>query len=175
MGRREHFSSGVYHGSEHPPEYYLNSPVLHVGSYGAAQAALQPAPWDEYEEENDVDSKITAFDVAPTAKVHRITVPDKIANEAHAHFLREQGMPVSQSVEYSRSHKGTQHPLVRSALNALRQGKIVPYENEVEMERDAEGWAVPQYDESGKEVEGPEISYMVPNPKLNLKQFTQNQ
>lgn len=177
MGRRQHFSRGIFHGSEFPPEHYLKAPLIHVGSWDSALASVDPQNKRSIPDEwgdtphSDYEKKVTAFDVSPTASVHRVTVPDKIANEAHAHFLRQQNLPVPESVAASRSFHGKDHPLVKTALKALNAGKIVPYTNDYEMARDSDGFAVETYNEDGTVDEGPEISYMVPNPKLNLRQF----
>lgn len=177
MSRKEHFVSGLYHGSEFPPEHYLKAPLIHMGSWDSAIYAVDPQnersipdDWggDRLEE---YEKKVTEFLPSPTASVHRITVPDKIANEAHAHYLQQMGLPVPLTVSSSRSFHGKSHPLVKSALKALNAGKIVPYTNDYEMARDSEGWALEQYNDDGSIDDSPEISYMVPTPKLNLQQF----
>lgn len=169
----------VFHGSNvEEPEEFMKSPILHVGNPYQA-ASIVNTDWhlkedDEgfriYDSPEEVEN-VHELAVSPHAKIHPITVPDDIANEAQFHFLKERGHVPSSTVEFSKSNHGVQHPLVRSALNALRQNKIVPYKNE---------WETPDWMTEEADSDDPELaravresskSFMVPSPHLNLLQF----
>jgi hypothetical protein len=169
----------VFHGSNvAEPQEFLKAPILHVGSAEQAAHIVNP-DWrlkedDEgfniYDYAEDVDN-VHPLAISTHAKVHPITVPDDIANEAQFHFLKERGHVPSSTVEFSKSNHGVKHPLVRSALNALRQNKIVPYKNE---------WETPDDLYEGADLDAPGMerdlreaskSFMVPSPHLNLLQF----
>ena len=151
---------------------FMKAPVIHVGS--ADQAAQRINPHWSYKTDDDDDfiydgpedvPNVHRLAISPHAKIHNITVPDDIANEAHAHFLQEKGHKVPASINLSRSSHGVDHPLVKSALNALRQNKVVPYENTNETP-DLD------YDMMDREsVRHHTTSYMVPSPSLNMAQF----
>lgn len=162
----------VYHGSNvEEPQEFMKAPVLHVGTSDQAAHIVNP-DWRLKEEEDgepvyrdamDVEN-VHPFAISEHASIHRITVPDDIANEAQYHFLRERGHVPPSTVEFSRSVHGTEHPLVKSALNALRQNKIVPYVNT---------WETPDLDhlEDEADIREASKSFMVPSPHLNLLQF----
>lgn len=169
----------VFHGSRtSEPDEFLKSPILHVGTSEQAAHIINP-DWqlkqdDEgfpiYENAEEVPN-VHEFAISKNAKIHPITVPDDIANEAQHHFLEEKGHVPSSTVSFSRSYHGKEHPLVRTALNALRQNKIVPYVNE---------WETPNDLYEGADIGDPHLekalrestkSFMVPSPHLNLLQF----
>jgi hypothetical protein len=168
----------VYHGIPHVdlrPEF-MKAPVIHVGS--ADQAAQRINPQWAYKTDDDDEPlydgpedvpNVQRLAISPHAKIHPVTVPDDIANEAHAHFLQEKGHTVPTSINLSRSNHGVDHPLVKSALNALRQNKVVPYTNNVE---------TPDLDYDMMDNEAIRYhttSYMVPSPSLNMAQFGEKQ
>lgn len=168
----------MYHGSEKDPSEFMKAPIIHVGTAEQAASAVD-VEWNdhwnhefdepEYEYAENVPG-VHALQLSKHAKVHRITVPDDIANEANVHFLRERGYPISPSVNTTRSFHGVEHPLVKSALNALRQNKVVPYINNFETPQ----WL---YDEDTSDPETERAvreaskSFMVPSPSLNMAQF----
>jgi hypothetical protein len=163
----------VYHGTHvDMRSEFMKAPVLHVGSADQAAQRINP-DWayktnddDEplYDGPEDVPN-VQRLAISPHAKIHPVTVSDDIANEAHAHFLQEKGHTVPISINSSRSYHGVDHPLVKSALNALRQNKVVPYNNSVE---------TPDLDYDMMDNEAIRYhttSYMVPSPSLNMAQF----
>lgn len=167
----------VFHGTHVDlRSEFMKAPVIHVGSADQAAQRINPH-WsyktnDEgeplYDEPEDVPN-VQRLAISPHAKIHRVTVPDDIANEAHAHFLQEKNLSVPTSISLSRSSHGVDHPLVKSALNALRQNKIVPYSNNVE---------TPDLDYDmmdNESIRYHTTSYMVPSPSLNLAQFGEKQ
>ena len=89
----------VYHGTHADlrPEF-MKAPVIHVGS--ADQAAQRINPHWSYKTNDDDEPlydgpedvpNVQRLAISPHAKIHPVTVPDDIANEAHAHFLQEKG------------------------------------------------------------------------------------
>lgn len=169
----------VFHGSVKEPDEFMKAPTIHVGT--AEQAAhTVDNEWNEHwNSEFDEPEYLYAEDVpgvhefqlSKNAKIHPVTVPDDIANEANAHFLRERGYRVPMSVSSSRSFHGENHPLVKTALKALRQNKIVPYVNT---------WETPKWLYEGADMGDPDLahglresekSYIVPSPSLNMAQF----
>ena len=175
--RKKPEGTEVYHGTKYDMRSeFMQAPVIHVGS--ADQAALRINPfWSDktdefgeplYDGPEDVPN-VHRLAISPHAKIHPITVPDDIANEAHAHFLQEKGHYVPESITMSRSLHGVDHPLVKSALNALRQNKIVPYQNE---------WEAPNLDYEmmdNASIRYHTTSYLVPSPSLNMAQFGEKQ
>lgn len=167
----------VYHGTHADlrPEF-MKAPVIHVGS--ADQAAQRINPHWSYKTDDDDEPlydgpedvpNVQRLAISPHAKIHPVTVPDDIANEAHAHFLQEKGHNVPTSINLSRSSHGVDHPLVKSALNALRQNKVVPYQNNTE---------TPDLDYDmmdNESIRYHTTSYMVPSPSLNMAQFGEKQ
>jgi hypothetical protein len=168
----------VYHATRwETRDEFMKAPVIHVGS--ADQAALRINPfWEDkidefgeplYDGRPENVPNVHRLAISPHAKIHPITVPDDIANEAHAHFLQEKGHHVPESINMSRSFHGVEHPLVKSALNALRQNRIVPYQNE---------WEAPKLDYEmmdNASVRYHTTSYLVPSPSLNMAQFGESQ
>ena len=174
----------VFHGSfTEEPQEFLKSPVLHVGTADQAANAINPdwpSKMDDdreeflYDSAEDVDN-VHSLAISKHAQIHRITVPDDIANEAHVHFLQEKGMIPTPTVLATRSYHGVEHPLVKSALNALRQNKIVPYKNEVETPKDLYSGYSDDDPETEKYFREASKSYMVPAPHINIVQFGQKE
>ena len=165
----------VFHGTHVDLGFsgeFMKAPVIHVGSADQAAQRINPH-WSYktnddgeplYDEPEDVPN-VQRLAISPHAKIHPVTVPDDIANEAHAHFLQEKGHNVPASINLSRSSHGVEHPLVKSALNALRQNKVVPYQNNTE---------TPDLDYDmmdNESIRYHTTSYMVPSPSLNMAQF----
>ena len=165
----------VSHGSNTSPEEFLKAPLLHVGSEDQAAHIINPHWRDKmgdddyplYEQAGDVPG-VHGMRMSKHARVHPITFPDEVANEAHRHFLDEMGMDASMSVQASSSHHGKKHPLVSRALDALKSNQIVRYSNEVE----TPDWGSSSYDKDSDSREDT-YSYIVPSPSLNLVQFGQ--
>jgi len=170
----------VYHGTHVDLGWsgeFMKAPVIHVGTAEHAAQRINPH-WSYKTNDNDEPlydgpedvPNVQRLAISPHAKIHPVTVPDDIANEAHAHFLQEKGHNVPTSINLSRSSHGVDHPLVRSALNALRQNKVVPYLNTNETNFD-------DLDDSmGEEaIRYHTTSYMVPSPSLNMAQFGKKQ
>lgn len=174
----------VFHGSTvADPDEFTKAPILHVGTADQAANAINP-DWPNkmdydreeflYDSAEDVDG-VHGLAISKHAQIHRITVPDDIANEAHWHFLNERGHVPSKTVAGSRSYHGVEHPLVKSALNALRQNKIVPYKNEVETPKDLYSGYSGDDPETEKHFREASTSYVVPAPHINLVQFGQKE
>lgn len=165
----------VSHGSNTSPEEFLKAPLLHVGSEDQAAHIINPHWRDKmgdddyplYDQAGDVPG-VHGMRLSKHARVHPITFPDEIANEAHRHFLNDMGMVESVSVRASSSHHGKKHPLVSRALDALKSNKIVRYSNEVETPD--HDWT--SYDNMA-DAKADTYSYIVPSPSLNLVQFGQ--
>lgn len=165
----------VSHGSKEPPEEFLKAPLIHVGSEDQAAHVINPNWRDKmgddgyplYDQAGDVEG-VHGMRLSKHAKVHPITFPDDIANEAHRHFLSDMGMDASLGVQYSSSYHGKDHPLVSRALGALKSNKIVRYSNT---------WESPDHDWSSydnmSDAKADTYSYIVPSPSLNLVQFGQ--
>lgn len=165
----------VSHGSNTHPEEFLKAPLLHVGSEDQAAHIINPHWRDKmgdddhplYDQAGDVPG-VHGMRMSTHARVHPITFPDEVANEAHRHFLDEMGMDASMSVKASSSNHGKKHPLVSRALDALKSNQIIRYDNEVE----TPDWGRSSYDKDSDSREDT-YSYIVPSPSLNLVQFGQ--
>jgi|LauGreDrversion4_2_1035121.scaffolds.fasta_scaffold31712_3 hypothetical protein len=167
----------VFHGSKKEPDDFMLAPLLHVGNVEQAANVVNPN-WEskthrisEDEEEFLYDSAedvpgVHELRISKHAKIHPVTVPDDIANEAQRHFLQEKGLEVPGNTIVSSSYHGKEHPLVKSALNALKQNKIVPYINEYETGDIS--WA-----DDDRSAYNASVSYLVPAPHMNLVQFGQ--
>ena len=166
--------SAVFHYSAYKsPKEYLDAPFLHVGS--AEQAATvatarSNGAWylntfGRLQLDPHTDESITKFSFSPKAEFHPTVVSDEVANRAHEQVAREQGLEVSGDI--TGAFNGPSDETVvnyhtKQAADALRSGKIVPYRNTHEM-ADTKNWP----ENSDKNA----MSYLIPNPKLNLQQF----
>ena len=176
--------SEVFHYSRLPSSEYLKAPLLHVGS--AEQAATRATynaggtlgkwfvpegammwsgkPATEGVTPPSERGGVTKYTISSEAPVYPHTVTDEIANRAHAQYLKDTGKEVPLDINYTYSDETTpftEHH-VRKVTDALHSGQVVPYSNTYEME-DSHQWPVG----SDKNT----MSYIVPNPKLNLQQF----
>lgn len=147
------------------------------GSGGGTQA--EAANWDP----NAPSTRTRAFRAPPSAPnggitelsfnpgvgFHDVDVSDRVANTAHLAHSREAGYPRGGSIDES-AHDWTEATLQKNintpptpdtpraaadaygAMQALRENKVLRYANT--MEGDGQG-----------------VSYVVPNPDLNLRQY----
>jgi hypothetical protein len=167
---RVQYNMDVYHASRKPVEEFTKAPIIHVGT--ADQAAdMVNTHWQHKEDEEgypiymdpaEVEG-VHGFDFSEHVKIHPPVFPDPVANEAHARFLEARGYAVPPSVTTSRLGRDMGSPLITNALKALNENKVIKYDNTTE------GWAYHNYEH------GPNVSYVVPTPYLNLKQFGQKE
>lgn len=163
----------VAHGSKMEPEEFMNAPLLHVGTSEQAARVIN-LDWhlkedDEgfplYEHAGDVPG-VHEMRLSKHAKIHPITFPDDIANEAHHHFVSDLGLETSPSVYVTKSQHGKEHPLVSRALNALKSNQVIRYNNTHE----TPDWDESSYDNPA-DARFNAYSYIVPSPSLNIAQF----
>ena len=165
----------IAHGSHVDPEEFMKAPLLHVGTAEQAANIINP-DWHQKVDDEDFPLYEHAGDVpgvhemrlSEHVKVHPITFPDDVANEAHSHFVSDMGLTPPASVLYSRSHHGREHPLVSRALSALKSNQVIRYHNEVE----TPDWDMSSYD-LDSDARAVAQSYIVPSPSLNIAQFGQ--
>lgn len=178
-------ASEVVHGSLEDPAEYMKAPAIHVGDEESAKTMTKSHMFGtrhpEYEDvkkagidfdEDDifdmeeavdeaVSSKIKPFDFSKHAQFHDVTLTDPEANRAHSLFLQHHKLPVPSSVSSSATDLFSKNTMneenVQNALQALKQNKILRYENTEDVEF---------IDHEGE----PSLSYVVPSPWMNLRQ-----
>jgi hypothetical protein len=165
----------VAHGTKMEPEEFMKAPLLHVGTADQAARAIN-LDWNQKEDDEGFPLYEHAGDVpgvhemrlSKHAKIHPITFPDDIANEAHHHFVSDMGLETSPSVYTSKSQHGKEHPLVSRALKALQSNQVIRYNNTQE----TPDWDESSYDNPA-DARFDAYSYIVPSPSLNIAQFGQ--
>lgn len=124
-------------------------------------------------DDESVRANIHPFKFSRSARFQKLIVPDDVANAAHFNLLEDLGDKHKQTVGASAA-SGFESPLFEHTYNQLRSGKIIPYRNSVEsrshMMTDPKNPSYDPTDTSNRRY-APEVSFVVPNPRLNLEQF----
>ena len=138
----------VYHGSHLSPDEFTKAPLIHVGTEQQAK------------DRKGIRGSVHEFELSKHVDVHPTIFEDEVANTAQDLFLSKRGhkptllVTASTLLPRDRIDKIGE---IKEAMDALGQNKVIRYHNT------GEG-------ETGGDF-GTNLSYIVPTPHLNLKQF----
>lgn len=166
--RRSHFENGVYHGSIKHPHQYLEAPMIHVGTYGSAHVRVHSLSKSNFSESDkwfnpeEMSSLVKRYRFHPEAKVYPHIFSDRTANSAQ---MISSHIPKDGQV----TKLDDEEPDAMTAAQLLNKGTIIAYSNTVE---NLPSHISPNRLSGPKgELYVPEVSFVVPKPKLNLIQF----